>query len=119
MLNAAAGLDVAPYVDYGWPPYTPPLPYDHCGPALPRAERITMREIIKQVAAKHGVTVTDIISERRPKPVVIARHEAMWRCKQETTNSLPAIGRAFGGRDHTTALAAIRKHEWRMANGEV
>jgi len=110
----------APFVDHGWPPYASLAPYDHFTPTPPRTTPLTMREIIKQVAGKHRVTVNDILSERRARNVVAARHEAMWRCKMETTNSLPHIGRVFGGRDHSTVIHAVKKHEQRMreaANG--
>jgi hypothetical protein len=106
-----------PYVDLGWPPYTPVAPYDDCAGTPTRKAPITMREIVREVARKHGVSVNDIVSERRPRAVVLARHEAMWRCKQETTCSLPQIGRAIGGRDHTTVLHGVRMHQERMSEG--
>jgi hypothetical protein len=68
------------------------------------------REIAEQSAAKHHVTLLDLRSARRDQAVVKARHEAFWRCRNETTLSLPEIGRRFGGRDHTTVLHGIRKH---------
>lgn len=72
-----------------------------------------MRQIVIEVATKHGFTVNEMVSHRRARPLVIARHEAMWRCFKETPCSLPQIGRLFD-RDHTTVLHAIRKHEQRM-----
>jgi chromosomal replication initiator protein len=117
MLNAAAGVDVLPYIDRGWPPYAPAAPYDECAVSPPRRRPITMREIIREVAQKHGVLVADILSDRRHKPVVVARHEAMWRCKNETSFSLPQIGRAIGNRDHTTVMHGIKMHEQRMRDG--
>lgn len=75
----------------------------------------TMTEIIREVAKKHGMPASEIKSDRRHQAVVIARHEAIWRCRHETLNSLCQIGRAFGGKDHTTVLNAIRRHEQRMA----
>lgn len=77
--------------------------------------RITMKEIIKEVADKHGYRVTEITSARRERGLCVARHEAMWRCKMETQNSLPQIARAIGNRDHTTVLHGIRRHEERLA----
>ena len=72
------------------------------------------KQIARQVAAKHGVSVTDLLSARRDRPVAVARHEAFYRCRHETTLSLPEIGRRFGGRDHTTVLHGVRMHEQRM-----
>lgn len=77
--------------------------------------QISMKEIVAQVAMKHGVTRRDIHSHRRSVPLIKARHEAMWRARQETKFSLPAIGRFFD-RDHTTVFHAVRKHEERMAS---
>lgn len=65
--------------------------------------------IILQVSAKHDVTEIDMKSKRRDRPAVRARQEAMYRMRYETTMSFPAIGKKFGGRDHTTALHSVRK----------
>jgi len=85
------------------------------GDGPPELPPITMREIIYETAKKHGYTVNELRSVRRHKGVVLARQEAMWRCKTETPNSLPQIGRALGNRDHTTVLHGVRRHEQRMA----
>ena len=74
----------------------------------------SMAEIAKQVAQKHNITMEDMKSERKPRNITIARQEAYYRCKQETNNSLPQIGRFFGNRDHTTILHGIRKHQERL-----
>lgn len=72
------------------------------------------KRIILQVCNKHGITYTEIISPRREVRLVRARHEAMWRLKQETAMSFPSIGRRFN-RDHTTVLHAVRVYEERLA----
>lgn len=72
---------------------------------------ITIREIADQVAQKHGVTVLEMRSIRRAPHLVDARYEAFWRCYRETDKSLPQIGAAFGGRDHTTVMHGIKKFE--------
>lgn len=76
------------------------------------------REIVVEVAAKHNVSVLEILSVRRNKPIVRARQEACWRMKMETTMSLPKIGLRLGGRDHTTVLHSIRRHAALVAAGE-
>jgi chromosomal replication initiation ATPase DnaA len=76
--------------------------------------RPRIHEIISEVAKRHGVTPIAIISDRRNTKLVAARHEAMWRARNETTYSLPRIGRAFR-RDHTTVLHGVAKHEKRIA----
>lgn len=83
----------------------------------PFNSRRTIRTIIEQVAAAAGVSETDIVSERRTASVVMPRQFAMWRARNETPQSLPAIARMFGGRDHTTCLHACRKTEQRLAAG--
>lgn len=71
-------------------------------------------EVIDQVCAKHSLTRAELLSSRRSRPLVIARHEAMYRMSKETTMSLPAIGRRMGGKDHSTVLSGIRRHKQRM-----
>lgn len=79
------------------------------------AHRSRWRLIVKEVAAKHGVTVEDLVGRSRVPAIVAARHEAMFRVRKETTHSLPHIGRLFGGRDHSTVLNAMRRHAERIA----
>lgn len=61
----------------------------------------------------------DLESERRDVATVRARHCAMWRVKRETPWSLPSIGRSFGGRDHSSVIHGIRRHQARIDAGEV
>lgn len=75
----------------------------------PVRRRVNMREIQKIVATVYGITVEDILSQRRTWNVVRPRQEAMWLAKRFTLHSLPEIGRRFNGRDHTTVLHAVRK----------
>lgn len=65
--------------------------------------------IIEEVAAKHDIPVHDILSDRRARVLIPARHEAIWRCVMETPLSLPAIGRVFH-RDHTSIGHAVMRH---------
>jgi len=68
------------------------------------------RDIIETVAARHGVTVAEILGTRRTKPIVNARHAAIVQvCKLRSTLSLPQIGRIFH-RDHTTIMHAVCKY---------
>lgn len=73
------------------------------------------KRIALEVCADRQVSFNEMLSHRRDKSVVAARHEAMWRCKNETQMSFPDIGRRFGGRDHTTILYAVRSHEKRLS----
>lgn len=76
------------------------------------------RAIIHAVADKYGMTTADLIGPKRSRWFSFARHEAMYRVRLERRLSLPAIGRIFGGRDHTSVLHALRCHEARAAWGE-
>jgi len=54
---------------------------------------------------------------KRTKRVVVPRQVAMYLCRELTDASLPAIGRAFGGRDHTTVLYAVQKISGLLTDG--
>jgi hypothetical protein len=74
------------------------------------------QKLAMAVAKKHGVKYSDLKSPRRQKHLVMARQEAMWLIRKECPGlSLPAIGRLFGGKDHTTVLHACRVHAKRVA----
>jgi chromosomal replication initiator protein len=70
--------------------------------------RISVDEIQKQVALHYGLRMNDFLSPRRARTVARPRQLAMYLAKHLTTASLPEIGRAFGGRDHTTVAHAVR-----------
>lgn len=77
---------------------------------LARQERqITLENIQKTVADFYHVRVGDMLSKRRNRSIARPRQVAMALAKELTTHSLPEIGDAFGGRDHTTVLHACRK----------
>ncbi len=67
-------------------------------------------EDIQRVVCHHfKLRSGDLLSKDRHKSVAFARHVAMYLCKQRLKSSFPEIGRAFGNRDHTTVMAAVRK----------
>ena len=73
------------------------------------AVEITAATIIAQTAAYFGLTIDDICGASRSRVLVTARQIAMYLCRELTDMSLPKIGQAFGGRDHTTVMHANRK----------
>jgi chromosomal replication initiator protein len=78
---------------------------------------VTIENIIKTVAEYNKVRVADILSKRRNRSIARPRQMAMALAKELTNHSLPEIGDAFGGRDHTTVLHACRIiHELREAD---
>ena len=70
---------------------------------------VTISNIQKVVAEYYKIRVADLLSPRRSRSITRPRQLAMALAKQLTTHSLPEIGDAFGGRDHTTVLHATRK----------
>jgi chromosomal replication initiator protein len=70
---------------------------------------LTIDRIQETVAEYYQVSVEDMKSKRRDKHIVFPRQVAMFVVREETPSSLPVIGQAFGGRDHTTALHSIEK----------
>jgi chromosomal replication initiator protein len=70
---------------------------------------ISVQLIQDEVSTYFGLTVEDLCSPSRTKQLVIARQIAMYLIRELTDLSLPRIGKAFGGRDHTTVMHAERK----------
>jgi chromosomal replication initiator protein len=70
---------------------------------------VTVDNIQKTVADYYKIKVADILSKRRSRSVARPRQVAMALAKELTNHSLPELGNAFGGRDHTTVLHACRK----------
>jgi chromosomal replication initiator protein len=72
------------------------------------AQAVTVPNIQKIVAEYFGVRLQDLLSKRRVRSLARPRQIAMALSKELTEHSLPEIGEAFGGRDHTTVLHACR-----------
>lgn len=70
---------------------------------------VSIDNIQRVVAEYYKIKVSDLHSKRRSRSVARPRQVAMYMAKELTNHSLPEIGDAFGGRDHTTVLHACRK----------
>ena len=70
---------------------------------------VTIENIQKTVAEYYKIRISDLSSARRSRSITRPRQLAMALSKELTNHSLPEIGEAFGGRDHTTVLHACRK----------
>jgi chromosomal replication initiator protein len=82
--------------------------------------QITVETIQKTVAEYFKIKVVDLFSKKRSRQIVRPRQIAMWLAKDLTSQSYPSIGEAFGGRDHTTVLHAVRTiDELREKNDEL
>lgn len=75
----------------------------------PQVTVIPIEEIQAMVGKFYGVTVKEIKATKRTQNIVLARQVAMYLAREMTDNSLPKIGKEFGGRDHSTVLHAYNK----------
>jgi chromosomal replication initiator protein len=82
--------------------------------------KVSIDNIQKTVASYYKIKIADLLSKRRSRSVARPRQLAMALAKELTNHSLPEIGDAFGGRDHTTVLHACRKiKELREADRDI
>lgn len=72
---------------------------------------IRVSEIQAAVCRHYKIPAIEMVSQRRAREVARPRQIAMLLSKQMTPQSLPAIGKLFGGRDHTTVIHAVRTVE--------
>jgi hypothetical protein len=78
-------------------------------------ERKLIKDIVREVATLHQLEPAALTGSARGRPIVLARHEAIYRCAAERADlSFVIIGRLFGGRDHSTIIHAIRGHANRL-----
>ena len=70
---------------------------------------ISSQKIQEEVANFYKISVADMISKKRPKEIAYPRQIAMYLIREITGKSLPAIGKEFGGRDHTTVIYAHKQ----------
>ncbi|MBK8253887.1 MAG: chromosomal replication initiator protein DnaA [Polyangiaceae bacterium] len=79
--------------------------------SLLRTDLMSVEDIQRAVCHHFHLRSIDLTSKDRHKSIAFARHVAMYLCKQRLKCSFPEIGRAFGNRDHTTVMSAVRKIE--------
>ncbi len=78
--------------------------------------RRSVEDIQQRTCEAFGVSMEQLLSTSRAAPVTWPRQVAMYLARELTEETLPAIGRAFGGRNHTTVLHACRRTAERMAS---
>jgi len=76
-----------------------------------KPQMMSVEDVQRLVCHHFHIRSSDLTSKDRHKTVAFARHVAMYLCKQRLKCSFPELGRAFGGRDHTTVMSAVRKIE--------
>ena len=72
---------------------------------------ISIESIQKKVSSYYNLSLSDMSSSRRSINIARPRQIAMFLCKELTSYSYPEIGKAFGGKDHTTVIHAVKKIE--------
>jgi chromosomal replication initiator protein len=98
-------------------PVTPQLAEEVLAGLYPgmRPPRRSVQDIQERICEAFGVSMDQLLSSSRAAPVTWPRQLAMYLSRELTDQTLPAIGRAFGGRNHTTVLHACRRTAERMA----
>jgi chromosomal replication initiator protein len=76
-----------------------------------RSSDTCLEDIQREVCHHFKLRSGDLFGKDRHKSVAFARHIAMYLCRQRLKCSFPELGRAFGNRDHTTVMSAVRKVE--------
>jgi chromosomal replication initiator protein len=100
---------VAAFADLSGLPLTPQLVETALGDMLPRRTEVNTHEVIRKVAESFGISVEGILSRDRSRQVALPRQVAMYLLREEANVSLPQIGEALGGRDHTTVMYGCDK----------
>ncbi len=86
------------------------------GSVARRREHLSSETVIKAVASYYGVKVSELKSSRRHRSIAGPRAIAMYLARKLTEDSYPDLGRAFGGKHHTTVLSAVEKMTHKLAN---
>jgi chromosomal replication initiator protein len=89
-------------------PMTVELAQEVLKDVFPQGEppEITIERIQEVVSDRFGISLQELLGQRRSRSIVYPRHVAMYLCRELTDSSLPKIGDRFGGRDHTTVINA-------------
>jgi chromosomal replication initiator protein len=92
-------------------PMTVELAQEVLKDVFPQGEipEISVEQIQETVVERFGMSMQELTGDRRSQSIVYPRQVAMYLCRELTDNSLPKIGKKFGGRDHTTVIHATSK----------
>ncbi len=97
------------YSDLSGLPLTPQLVNSALADLLPHRNEVGPEDVVRKVAESFGVAVDRIMSRERSREVALPRQIAMYLLREESNISLPQIGQALGGRDHTTIMYGCEK----------
>jgi chromosomal replication initiator protein len=98
---------IVAFADLSGSPLTPQLAEVALADLLPQRRDLTTQQVVALVAEKFKVTVDQLIGRDRSREIALPRQVAMYLLRREVNVSLPQIGEALGGRDHTTVMYAI------------
>ena len=91
-------------------PVTVELAQDVLADLFPDGSGVVRIDLIQEAVTRYySISLDELVSEKRTKRVVVPRQVAMYLSRELTDSSLPVIGRAFGGRDHSTVIYAVQK----------
>ena len=80
---------------------------------------MTANQIIATVADVYGVSYADIRKGGRHRPLIDARHVAVWFIRKKLGMSFPQIGKAMGGRHHTSIFHSVKRVEAELSRADV
>ena len=89
--------------------------YAKAAPAFLAKANVSISHIIAAFSRYSGLTIEELKGPLKTRKYAWPRQDLMARLQRETGRSMPAIGRALGGRDHTTILHGIRQSKKRAA----
>jgi chromosomal replication initiator protein len=92
-------------------PMTVELAQEVLKDVFPQGElpEVSVERIQETVIDRFGMSMQELVGDRRSQSIVYPRQVAMYLCRELTDSSLPKIGKKFGGRDHTTVIHATSK----------
>ncbi len=96
------------FADLSGLPLTIPLVHSALADLLPQRSEVEPRQVLDAVARSFGIPLERLLGRDRSREVVLPRQVAMYLLREESI-SLPQIGQALGGRDHTTVMYSIEK----------
>lgn len=100
---------IVAYADLSGVPLTLKLAEGALGDLLPQTRSVPLERVVDVVARSFNLSAEKLTGRDRSKDVALPRQIAMYLLREETNASLPQIGAALGGRDHTTVMYAIEK----------
>jgi len=100
---------VLAFADLSGQPVTAALVNSALADLLPQRRVVEPEEVIRTVASAFGLPYERLLGRDRSREVVLPRQLAMYLLRQEADLSLPQVGEALGGRDHTTVMYACEK----------